>query len=382
MIDTTPATIYCLLRGDTADHAYQRAKEKWGYYFNYFDGESEKEYQKRIVVVRGDVSQSRLGIEESVYSDLVDTIDCVIHSAADVRHFGKYEIFEKANVVGTQNVIDFCFAGKEKTFHHVSTSNLLRDTDSNTFDRSATLNEKSLENGQRFDDYVYLRSKLKAEKLVYRARSKGLKASIYRIGNLVGRHTDGLFQENIGTNYLYNHIKALIRLNKFPSSYHDIPVEMAPIDFCSRGMVKLVLLKDALGYNFHLLNPYSLTFGTLTAYLNQLGYFIETVDGKGFSDAVHARVDDQRFQMDIELNRIYFILMHDYNKEDEDNPIDKSPTDDAENNPQSSHPSSDLSIDQTFTVEVLKKAGFFWPEVDLPFITKIIKHCNDVGYIT
>ena len=250
------------------------------------------------------------------------------------------------------------------------------------------MSERNLDMGQTFDDYVYLKSKMAAEKLVYRARRKGLNASVYRIGNLVGRDSDGLFQQNIATNYLYNHIKALVLLKQCPAIIHEMTVEMAPIDLCSAAMVKLVLLKDAHGYNFHLLNPNMLNYRTLTGYLNRLGHVIETVSGQAFHRSILEIVESDRFKTEIEINRIFYILMHygsDEGGKGENPPGNETnvqPIEASARENQGAMESLDSDIDSSFTVEVLKKAGFSWNQLDFPFISKIIGHCNDVGYIT
>ena len=64
-------------------------------------------------------------MEKLYYANLAKKIDTVIHSAANVKHYGKYEDLKKINVCGTQNVIDFCLTSNNKKLHHVSTLGIL-----------------------------------------------------------------------------------------------------------------------------------------------------------------------------------------------------------------------------------------------------------------
>lgn len=356
LIEKTDTKVFCLVRADMLDDTVKRAKEIWDFYF---DRPLDEYLGRKLFFYKGDLTQPRLGMDETSYNDLTDRIDSVVHCAADVRHYGRYENFKRTNVEGTRRVLDFCFHGSEKKMHYVSTIAIMgHPTESINF------KESDLDIGQNLDQHVYSKSKFEAEKLVYRARHEGLKASIYRIGNLVGRLTDGFFQKNIETNYLYNHIKAIIMLKKFPSSLNEVTFEMAPIDICSRSLVNLVLLKDAVGYNYHLLNPNNLTFKNLFQYINDYGYFIETVDLETFSNQIYAEIRSESFRNEIEISRIFYLLRgHDGNREGVD------------------HSDVRVTIDSTFTVEVLKKAGFNWCELDYSFISKMLEHCINVGYI-
>jgi phthiocerol/phenolphthiocerol synthesis type-I polyketide synthase E len=361
LINYTEAKIYCLIRGNTLDAACRRGREILNLYF---EGQFEKYYQERIFIFKGDITRTHLDMERSLYNELAGTVDNVIHCAADVRHYGRYDNFRETNTIGTQRIIEFCSTGKEKKMHHISTIGIFIRPPSAS--GNLHFRESDLDIGQNLDGHVYSKSKFEAEKSVYRARNNGLKASIYRIGNLVGRYTDGYFQKNIGTNYLYNHIKAMILLKKFPSTEDEIEIEMAPIDICSRSLVHLVLLKDAIGYNFHLLNPNRLRLKTLVEFINKSGYFIETVDLRDFARHINQAIRSENFQKEIEISRIFYLLRN---------------VEGNENNESSRQP-VDLTIDSSFTVEVLKKAGFSWCELDFTLIEKMLKHCLEVGYIS
>lgn len=361
LIHYTEAKIYCLTRGNTSDAAWQRVREILNLYF---PGEFEKYYRKRIFIHKGDITKSNLDMERSLYHELAGTVDTVIHCAADVRHYGRYNDFKETNTIGTQRIIEFCSTGKQKKMHYISTIAIFMGPPSAS--ENLHFRESDLDVGQNLDGHVYSKSKFEAEKSVYRARNNGLKASIYRIGNLVGRYTDGFFQENIGTNYLYNHIKAMILLKKFPSSDNEIEIEMAPIDICSRSLVHLVLLKDAIGYNFHLLNPNRLHLKTLVELINKSGYFIETVDIRDFTAHINRAIRSEYFQKQVEISRLFYLIRNIHGNEDNE----------------TSQQQVDLTIDTTFTVEILKKAGFSWCELDFTFIEKMLKHCLEVGYIS
>ncbi|UCH93978.1 MAG: SDR family oxidoreductase, partial [Candidatus Aminicenantes bacterium] len=352
IIDKTGAKIYCLLRGDTVKDASRRLKQILNHYF---DSTYQKHLDRRIFVIKGDITRSRLGMEQSCYDELAGTIDAVIHSAADVRHYGKYKDFKKTNVESTQKIIDFCFYGKEKKMHHISTIGV-----AGIPSQRVTFREWDLNIGQSFEGLVYSKSKFEAEMLVYRARERGLKASIYRVGNLVGRWKDGVFQENIETNQLYNDIKALVHLGKSPANLENEGIEITPVDLCTQGFFNLFLLKDALGYNFHLMNSYRIPLGKLIRFMNRFGFQIDLVDFKTFQHHVYSEVKSKPFIK--ALSGIFYNLQ---------------PGDDGSENGLSR-----VTFDDTFTVRVLKKTGFSWTRLDFDYISKMLEYCIDVGYLT
>jgi thioester reductase-like protein len=352
LINKTESRIYCLLRGDGSLEVFQRMRKIWQYYF---DVELEEFYKKRLFIVRGDLTKSYMGIKREFYDELVENVDTVIHSAADVRHYGKYAELRETNVNGTQRVIDFCLSGMRKKMHHISTVGVTGVPSSRV-----CFKESDLYIGQNFEGLVYSKSKFEAEILVQQARKKGLKASIYRIGNLVGRHEDGVFQKNIETNQIYNDIKALISLGQFPSNIGNYEIEITPVDLCTQALIKLIILKDTIGYNFHLMNPYLLPLKKLIHFINKFGFEIEPVDFQDFYNHVYSEVTSKNFTRSI--TGIFYNLR-------EENEIDDSEE-------------RMVTFESTFTQQVLKKTGFSWLELDFDYMSRMLKHAIEVRYLS
>ena len=62
------------------------------------------------------------------------------------------------------------------------------------------------------------KTKYQAEECVLKAREEGVPATIFRIGNLTKRASDGLFQINAETNGMAAQIRALEKLGVYPAS--------------------------------------------------------------------------------------------------------------------------------------------------------------------
>jgi len=92
------------------------------------------------------IEKENLGINLNVYEELSQKIDCIIHSAANASHYGKYADFFETNVKGTRMVLEFCKNGRKKDFQHISTFAVFGNRRSNCNKRLIT--EYDLEIGQ------------------------------------------------------------------------------------------------------------------------------------------------------------------------------------------------------------------------------------------
>ncbi|MCU0285926.1 MAG: SDR family oxidoreductase [Acidobacteria bacterium] len=350
LVEKTRATIYCIVRGHNPADSLAHGLEMWNYYFK---NRLEPYLGNRIIIIKGDIAERNIGVQDDIYRELTEKIETVIHCAADVRHYGKYEHFKKVNTGGTQNIIDFCCDGIRKKLHHVSTKAIFEYPR-----QEVAIKENYLDIGQVFRGRVYARSKFEAEKLVNLARSNGLEDAIYRIGDLTGRFSDGFFQKNIETNRYYNNIKALVLLKKiFTDAINKMKLEVSPVDFCCHALLNLVLLKDSLGNNFHIMNPNHVPLKKFCAALHNLGSPIEEVDYDTFAQYVDEEIRKKGFVK--ELSWISYLLTLD---EYSTLPV--------------------MNYDSEFTLQVLKKTNFTWPVMEVDYLERMIKHCIDVKYVT
>jgi nucleoside-diphosphate-sugar epimerase len=110
----------------------------------------------RVPSLTGDVSQPRLGLSPEQYDELVQRVDCVVHSAALSRFGEPPARIVAANVDGTENALRIA-ARAGATFLHVGTA----------LERAPGTSDEMLERSPvaRSTD-VYRRSKLLADELV------------------------------------------------------------------------------------------------------------------------------------------------------------------------------------------------------------------------
>lgn len=102
LIESCDDEIICPIRGGNP----QRLKDVLAWYFG-------KEWlllnQRRFKVVTGDIVSDNIGMSQRDYEEAAERVRCVIHSAADVRHYVSDNSSIETNCGGTANIIDFAY---------------------------------------------------------------------------------------------------------------------------------------------------------------------------------------------------------------------------------------------------------------------------------
>ncbi|MEX0415557.1 amino acid adenylation domain-containing protein [Bacillus sp. C30] len=266
-------TVYCLARSQHAGSVEQRVMEKMQFYF---DETALEQMKHRVQVIEGNLIEKHVGLTAEMQKTLIRNIDTIIHCGGDVRHYGDREHFQKVNVESTRYLLQMSKkAGAH--FHYISTVSIsgYRTGDPAEF----VFSEQDFDRGQQVEN-VYVESKFFAEKLVRKAMREGVSATVYRVGNLVGRTQDGKFQQNIEGNAFYRLIKALLLLQKAPdfSTY----IDLVPVDFGSKAIVQLACIEQSKGETFHICNPIQLEWKQFISHLQKTGYLIDVVKGTEF----------------------------------------------------------------------------------------------------
>lgn len=262
--------VILLVRGETAEH---RIKDTMNKYFN-------KELSTKITVINGDLTKKYLGLKKEVFMQLASVIDAIIHSAADVRHFGDREHFEKVNVQGTKNIFELVNFNSKIVFHHISTVGVVQDLLAEG--KWDLLKETTEIPADLQLESVYTDTKMKAEKWILDKAKEGKQVFIYRMGNLTGRYSDGRFQSNINENSFYRMMKLMIMVNKAPKV--QWMVDFTPIDFAAEVVVKSLLTTKHFQRVYHVCHPYPIEFEQFISILNDLDLDIEMVE-KAFYEA-------------------------------------------------------------------------------------------------
>lgn len=231
LLDGGADTVLCLMRdGDRA--------RLLSTLVHYFGGDYCAENSWRVSAVRGDVAAARFGLDEGEYAALLRRVSAVYHAAADVRHYSSDGKSLDTNVAGTVNAADFAMTAGIP-FNHVSTVSISGEYIVRDPSMTAVFTESDFDIGQNWEDNIYVRGKFLAEREVYDRVEKGLCARVYRLGRLVGRDSDGVFQPKPKTNAVYLTLRGIQAVGAIPEAMAAAPIDLTPIDFCARAIVAL-----------------------------------------------------------------------------------------------------------------------------------------------
>lgn len=217
-----------------------------------FSAALSEEYQRRLTIFVGDVTNMDLGLSGKEYSRLVKELTLIHHMAAR-HHLGiSEELVNQFNVGGTRGVLELALECEQlKRFCYWSTVHV-------SGDREGVIMEDELYVGQRFRN-PYEHSKYAAEKIV-RSMSRRVPSTIFRPGIIVGDSRTG----EIGRYDGPYHLMAVLMRGpfdlQFPLPGRGVgPFHLVPVDFVIAAAHMLSLMEDTVSKTFHLVDPCSLS---------------------------------------------------------------------------------------------------------------------------
>ena len=205
----------------------------------------------RIVPIAGDLSKPGLGVV-----GFSERIDHFFHLAAVYDMTADEDAMERANIEGTQNVIEFANSIEVGRFHHTSSiavAGLYK----------GVFQEDMFDEGQRLP-HAYHRTKYEAERLVReQVRAQTL---IFRPGIVVGHSETGEMDKIDGPYYFF---KLLQKLRHALPEWAPLAgpqggeTSIVPVDFVAKAMDHIAHMPDAElpGDTFHLVSPEPMKVG-------------------------------------------------------------------------------------------------------------------------
>ncbi len=242
LMQTTDDVVYGLTRACSVSEAINMLSALW-----YGRVELTENIGVRIIPVLGDITKENLGLSEADQKHLIHNTDYIIHTAAVIGINHSRKQFWDVNVTGTENLLDFARRIQAdhplRRFSHVSTAYVAGA-------RSGQIMEDSLIDAG-FSS-LYEQSKYEGERLVVRAM-KDIPVSVFRPGQIVGDSRTGYVKS---FNTLYYPLKLYLKqqLCVFPIK-KTMRVNMVPVDYVAKAIVRIIHAEDAAGKTFHLTTP-------------------------------------------------------------------------------------------------------------------------------
>lgn len=337
LLKNTDCMIYCIVREKYNQPPQKRLEKLLAFYF---DSNYYKTYQNRIIVLEGELSKDFFALSPEEYSGLQKNVDCIINTAANTRHYGNYESFKRENINTVKNLIAFAKPTRI-ILNHMSTTNVCGNYLVEN-DISYNFTENDFYIGQNYEDNVYIRSKFEAEKLILEEQANGLRANIFRLGNLMARFSDGVFQKNKLDNAYYTRLLALASVGLLPENLKEQKLEFTPIDETASAIIKLLMIPNLENSIFHIFSNKLISIDLLLKVFEKYGLKCDFTNYDKFLHDLHLQKNEKILQ--------YIISdLNDSKKLDY---------------------TSGIIVDNTITNEFLNFVDFKWSKIDENYLTR------------
>ncbi len=243
LLESENARLMLLTRGKSDEEAQARLDTLLRELAGSLDLSSAR---RRVRAVRGDITEEQLGLSDCQYDALAGSVTHIVHSAATVKFRTPLPEARDINVEGTRRVMDFARLarrrGRLERVAHISTAFV-------SGNRAGLIREDELDAGQKFTN-SYEQTKFEAERLIREAYAD-LPWVILRPSVIVGDSRTGA---TTAFNVLYIPLKYRARgLVRFLPGSPDTPIDIVPVDFVCRAIVRILLDgRDVRGRTFHL----------------------------------------------------------------------------------------------------------------------------------
>ncbi|WP_336821958.1 SDR family oxidoreductase, partial [Staphylococcus capitis] len=278
LLFNTDSKVYVLIRKNNNSNKLTKLIDLWSYYF---ENTLIENYQDRIFIIEGDISEYNLNLNYKEYTNLANKIDLIVNSAANVNHFAKRKDINKTNLDSLKYLLEFSKYKKTKEIHHMSTKSIASGEVRNK--NYVKFTENHLDIGQKIDN-VYIESKLNGELLLNSQRNESTNINIYRIGNLQCNSKNGTFQINQESNAFFSIITAFKKLGSYPLTTSK-DIEFTEVDKAAKACIKLMFNTQLKNETFHIYNPNYLSLELLMRYYKKT-YNLKALSWSEFIDRV------------------------------------------------------------------------------------------------
>ncbi len=340
LIEAKEGKIICLVRKGDSSTVELRIKSMLMYYFgNTF----ADEFNNRISVIDADIT------DDNICDKLKNVeFDTLINCAACVKHYAADDIIEKINVHGVENLINLAKI-KNVRMIQISTTSVPGVHTDESWARQVKMHENELFVINDMDN-KYCISKYNAEVKMFEAIKNGMRGKVIRVGNLMGRHSDGEFQINFNTNAFLNALRGFATIGKSPISHATDPMSFSPIDMTAKAIILLSGTNEKFTA-FHADNRFGFDEMQLIEAANNCGITITPVPDDEYYADYYRMLGDEKLNA-----RLQGLVTND------------RPDLHA------------VDTDNIFTANILYRLGFSWPLIDSVYLERVINSLKTLDY--
>lgn len=267
ILTNTSWKVICLVRNDKSLIDLNSLAR---YYFNKdFTMHSKN---GRLNILNGNLVEENLGMVNTVYQDLSESVEMIFNCAADVNLFSNIDARSSVNYSSVVGLCKFASFGRSKSLHHISTLAVSGYMDK---DEEVSFSELDLDVGQSFNN-SYEQSKYLAEKYLKNYQNSNGNVFIYRIGNITGHSDTGIFQKNAGSNRIYQMLKSYIETGCIPQSFEKL--RLMQVDVVAKIILSISKDSRVPGGTFNIDEDYELDSIKLKKYFSNMDINLQIVE--------------------------------------------------------------------------------------------------------
>lgn len=264
LFDRTEAEVYCHVRAKSKEDGLKRIEENMKFYKLW-----DYKYENRIKPILGTLDEENLGIDKEEYEFLANNIDTIYHNGAILNFIYPYSRLKQTNVLGTIETLKLASNGKSKYYNYISSYSV--------FDNPSHFNDIAYEDDKLNSclgyNLSYSESKWVSENIINVAKERGLRAAIYRPGEITGTKETAIWKLSDSVSRT---IKAIMTTGEYPDM--DMYIHMTQIDYISAAIIHISKDINNYGKAFNLLNSKPVPIKRLGEIINDSGYEAHLVD--------------------------------------------------------------------------------------------------------
>lgn len=217
----------------------------------------------RVRVYSADITRPQLGLADEDFERLDREFGALVHNAANVNHVLDYESLAADNVEPIFELLRLCEGRSKKVFNFVSTLSASSTVD----DAGRVLELPAAPTPPIYIRNGYNLSKWVGERILERARERGVRVNLYRPGNISFNSLSGVCQPH--KNRLMLMLKGSIQLGQVPA--FTLNFDLMPVDFLARFIAFHASRYSAERAVFNLHNPEPLSWDAYVASFRETG---------------------------------------------------------------------------------------------------------------
>lgn len=304
----------------------------------------------RIEGVAGDLSKPYLGMAREVYQDLAERVEMIIHNAAEAKWTQPFSKLKPVNVLGSLEILRLACRARIKPVHYICTIGV--------YPRNGRSVEREVEVEIGETEHLsggYCQTKWIADKLMHRARARGVPTYVYRAGILTGASTSGACAYRT----LFNDvIKSAVQLGAVMD--YDLQLELVPVDYAAAVVARIALRPNLPPSTFNLTGARSVSMNEVFDLVVACGYPLERLPYAEWYERLMSTIARGE---DNQLAR-YLVLI---NKDGVAEEL--------------GHPGSRRRFDNTNLRRALEGSGLSCPEITVELFRTYLSYFASVGYI-